>query len=584
MPWQVPANHIPIGRGNGTGFASTEVMPVANGGTGQATAAEAIGELIQALTEDTAPDWSADYFGTYDGSADTGKKVKLSTALRTRLAANRTYYVRDDGSDSNTGLTDTAGGAFLTLQKAANVILNDIDPGSYDVTVDITGAFTAGMVFRGPSIGSGTVTVTSTNGATITTTSANCITASHGLSISVGGSITFSTVTLGNCILAYDDGKINVLAGPTFGACAGSHIQAGYIAANGYDAGPGNIYVLGGFTVSGNAGFHLHSTCTGSSIVYASGLTTTISGTPAFSWFAGITKGLIYVNSHTFSGAATGSRYLVHNGGLLLGTASRTELPGNAVGTVAAGGVYTISDADNDIGVAYVVADESAARATPASGYGDWYQDSTDSRFHDKNDAGTIGTTVVADTGASNQFLTSISAAGVISKAQPTTANISGYGTFASAITLTSGQIAFPATQAASADANTLDDYEEGTFTPALQFGGATTGITYSSQTGKYTKIGNTVVYVAFFVLTSKGSATGAAVVTGLPFTVGESGVAPGRMNNGPASAATTVHGLTVAATSSFNMERFAAGAITTMADTDFNNNTNLRLSGFYFV
>ena len=41
------------------------------------------------------------------------------------------------------------------------------------------------------------------------------------------------------------------------------------------------------------------------------------------------------------------------------------------------------------------------------------------------NASGTIGTTVVADTGASNNFLTAISAAGVISKAQPTEANLS---------------------------------------------------------------------------------------------------------------------------------------------------------------
>jgi hypothetical protein len=54
-------------------------VSVAKGGTGQTTAAEAIGELTQALTADTAPDYSADYVSTYDASADTGKKVLLST-------------------------------------------------------------------------------------------------------------------------------------------------------------------------------------------------------------------------------------------------------------------------------------------------------------------------------------------------------------------------------------------------------------------------------------------------------------------------------------------------------------------------
>ena len=45
------------------------------------------------------------------------------------------------------------------------------------------------------------------------------------------------------------------------------------------------------------------------------------------------------------------------------------------------------------------------------------------------------------------------------------------------------GQIAFPASQSASAGANVLDDYEEGAWTPALNFGGGDTSITYSANT-----------------------------------------------------------------------------------------------------
>lgn len=66
-----------------------------------------------------------------------------------------------------------------------------------------------------------------------------------------------------------------------------------------------------------------------------------------------------------------------------------------------------------------------AAPGTPASGKDNTWADSTDLRFHDKNANGTIGTTVVADAGASNNFLTAISAAGAISKAQPTCGNLS---------------------------------------------------------------------------------------------------------------------------------------------------------------
>lgn len=52
-------------------------VSVANGGTGQGTAAEALGELTQALTEDTTPDRINDFVPDYDASADTGKKVAL---------------------------------------------------------------------------------------------------------------------------------------------------------------------------------------------------------------------------------------------------------------------------------------------------------------------------------------------------------------------------------------------------------------------------------------------------------------------------------------------------------------------------
>jgi hypothetical protein len=91
-------------------------------------------------------------------------------------------------------------------------------------------------------------------------------------------------------------------------------------------------------------------------------------------------------------------------------------------------------------------------------------------------------------------------------------------------ITSFGGNIAFPATQAASADANTLDDYEEGTWTPQITF--ATPGdlaVTYSVQDGSYTKIGRLVV-IDFNLVTSAfthTTAAGSLRVTGVPFNAG---------------------------------------------------------------
>jgi hypothetical protein len=79
--------------------------------------------------------------------------------------------------------------------------------------------------------------------------------------------------------------------------------------------------------------------------------------------------------------------------------------------------------------------------------------------------------------------------------------------------------ITFPATQVTSSDANTLDDYEQGTFTPDLRFGNSTTGITYTQRGGSYTKIGRLVYFTLRMTLSNKGSASGDAQIYGLPFT-----------------------------------------------------------------
>ena len=81
------------------------------------------------------------------------------------------------------------------------------------------------------------------------------------------------------------------------------------------------------------------------------------------------------------------------------------------------------------------------------------------------------------------------------------------------------GQLTFPATQDASSDANTLDDYEEGTFTPQLTFGGATGNLTYTTQSGRATKIGRETICSINIVVNSKGTATGTARVSGFPVT-----------------------------------------------------------------
>ena len=81
--------------------------------------------------------------------------------------------------------------------------------------------------------------------------------------------------------------------------------------------------------------------------------------------------------------------------------------------------------------------------------------------------------------------------------------------------------VTFPATQSASSDANTLDDYEEGTWTPTLR-GSSTTGsytTNISTDGATYTKIGHQVTVNCNINVTAVGSSgTGYAQITGLPF------------------------------------------------------------------
>ena len=93
------------------------------------------------------------------------------------------------------------------------------------------------------------------------------------------------------------------------------------------------------------------------------------------------------------------------------------------------------------------------------------------------------------------------------------------------------GNVAFPATQVPSSDANTLDDYEEGTWTPTITF--ATPGnlaVTYSAQTGRYTKIGRQVFYEVRLITSSFTHTTASGILTlaGLPFAAAATGLSAG--------------------------------------------------------
>jgi hypothetical protein len=80
--------------------------------------------------------------------------------------------------------------------------------------------------------------------------------------------------------------------------------------------------------------------------------------------------------------------------------------------------------------------------------------------------------------------------------------------------------ITFPATQSASSDANTLDDYEEGTWTPSYVGTSTNPTVTYGGlRAGWYTKIGNQVTAWCQLSVVGTTGGSGQLRLGGLPFT-----------------------------------------------------------------
>lgn len=96
-----------------------------------------------------------------------------------------------------------------------------------------------------------------------------------------------------------------------------------------------------------------------------------------------------------------------------------------------------------------------------------------------------------------------------------TTLSVSGGAVEVATVSVTGGQITFPATQNAAVGANVLDDYEEGTWTPTDNSGAS---LSFTSVVGHYVKIGQHVTLWASigWPNTANGNA---ASLAGLPFT-----------------------------------------------------------------
>ena len=274
----------------------------------------------------------------YDGTASRWyaltRPVYGSADQREVLTANRTYYVRTDGSNANNGLSNASGGAFLTIQKAIDVIAA-LDLSIYNITIQIAdGTYTGGVAVNAPWIGAGDVTIqgnlSTPANVLISTTSAHCISVQNNGRLKIGG-VKFQTTTFGIALVATAGGRIDIVSPVNFGACATYHMNAD---------GAGKILCSSNYTISGNTAAHAVAISFG--YFYVAGNTITISGTPSLGTFAQSTRtGYMEWISNTFSGSATGARYNVATGGgIFVNGGGASYLPGNSAGSATPPGWY----------------------------------------------------------------------------------------------------------------------------------------------------------------------------------------------------------------------------------------------------
>lgn len=137
------------------------------------------------------------------------------------------------------------------------------------------------------------------------------------------------------------------------------------------------------------------------------------------------------------------------------------------------------------------------------------------------------------------------------------------------------GQIKFPATQNASSNANTLDDYEEGTWTPTDDSGAGLAG-SWSVQSATYTKVGRVVHFQLRLTYPATGN-TSAASIGGLPFTPGAQDYAVSVYPN----TGTAIAGFLPASSTALSFQNLVGGAAITNANL---SGATLRITGTYFT
>lgn len=338
-----------------------------------------------------------------------------------------------------------------------------------------------------------------------------------------------------------------------FAAYQGANVWRAGTWANGADGLTvigGNVTIGGTLSVSGAAMFNSISVSGATVLNGPVTLNTTLSVSGIATFKSGITvSGVSILNGAvTMNGALTVSANATFNSGVSISAALAVGGATTLNGSLSVSGVATLNGAAQFngaiTGIDTISISGAAHFKTTLSVGGSAILNTTlmvrgAATFdgaHSVSGAAVFGTTVLVrgattlDTTlsvsgiATFKSAVSISGAAVIGGAL----TVAGTATISGTLILSNGQIKFPATQNASSDVNVLDDYEEGTWTPTVTFATpGTLNVVYTTQTGRYTKVGN-MVALSWSLLTATftpGTASGNFLIQGIPFaTVAASG------------------------------------------------------------
>lgn len=264
----------------------------------------------------------------------------LTPILRVKLTANTTWYVRTDGSDSNDGSANDAGHAFLTIQKAINVI-STYDINGFIATIQVAdGTYTTPVLIR-PMVGlldesrlliKGNIS--NASAVLISTTSDDAVVCPAGAMCTLQY-VELRTTTSGVPLIAEYGGTV-AIDHVVYGVFAGAaHMLAIY---------GGTIKAVDDYTAamtslkSPSSAPHMLAQYTGRIIATGIVITFTDTGLVLGGVASAAGLGFIDLTGTTYVGSYTGGRGLAITNGVVI---AASGLPGNSGGGSGTGGQLT---------------------------------------------------------------------------------------------------------------------------------------------------------------------------------------------------------------------------------------------------